>query len=98
MIRSRSLGPRAGRRRLASSSVSAETRNALALLTAQPLPDHDADGDQRARREEPGDQPFRDRAEVADRPAALVVRMLGPLHVADDRVDVVRRELPRGEA
>ena len=34
------------------------------------------------------DEPFRDRADVAERPAAAVVRVLRVLDVADDRVEL----------
>ena len=49
---------------------------------------HDAERDEHARRDEPRDEPFGDRPDVAERPAAAVVRMLRVLDVADDRVEL----------
>src|SRR3954467_2705182 len=89
-IRSRSPGFSVGRRRLAKTSVAAETSSALALLMAQPLSEQDADRDERRGRQEPGHEPFRHRPEMADRPAAAVVRVLRPLDVADNRVHLLR--------
>src|SRR5437762_1777583 len=95
----RSRSPRRTRgRRLPSRSTSPEIRKSRALPTREPLPDHDADADERARPQEPGHEPFRHRPDAADRPAAAVVRMLGVLDVADERVDLVPREVLFREA
>src|SRR5256885_3389400 len=92
-IRSRSPGRSRGRRpRLPISRSSAATSAAFALLTLQPLPDHDADGDEGRHPEEPGDEPLRNGAQMADRPTAPVVRVLRVLDVADDRVELRIRE------
>src|SRR4051794_15606343 len=53
------------------------------------LPDQARGEDQREQPEEPGDHALRDRAEVADRPAAAVVRRARVLHVLDERVELL---------
>src|SRR5581483_12445867 len=73
--RSRSPGFNRGRRRRRNSSTAPATRKSFGLgrFTLQPLADHDADRDQGDRGDEPGDEPFRDGADVTDRPAAAIV-------------------------
>src|SRR4051794_39305020 len=79
------------RRRLPrdASSTRPERSASLALAMLQPLPDDEAGADEDDARDEPGDEPFGDRADVAEGPAAAVVRMLRVLDVADDRVELV---------
>src|SRR5919204_5362489 len=84
-IRSRSSGSgRAGfRRRPASSSAPEITRSFALALTLQPLADHDADRNEHRRPDQPRDKPLRNRPEVADRPAAAIVRVLRVFDVPD---------------
>src|SRR3954454_15450516 len=76
------------RRRLPreASSTSPESSASFALAMLQPLPDHEAEADQHRPGEEPRDEPLGDRADVAERPAAAVVRMLRVEDLAYDRV------------
>src|SRR4051794_19189638 len=69
------------------SSTSPESTQSLALAM-QPLADRHADTDEDGRREEPGHEPFGDGADAPDRPAAAVIRMLCPVHVRDERVEL----------
>src|SRR3954453_12201969 len=97
---SRSPGFSRGFVRCRKSSTAAATRKSfgLARFTLEPLADDHADDDQRGRRDEPGDEPFWNRAEVADRPAAAVVRVLRVLDVGDYRVQIPVRQRFRREA
>src|SRR5579884_1957216 len=81
-----------GRRRPMPSSVSETSRSLALAMARQPLADHHADRDERERRDEPRDQALGHGAEMTDRPAAAVVRVLRVLDVPDDRV-----ELPVGD-
>src|SRR4051812_23428325 len=58
-----------------------------------PPSDQDADGHERGRGQQPGDEPFRDRPDVAERPAAAVLRMLGLLDVGDERAQLLVGDL-----
>src|SRR5580765_1921088 len=84
-IGSRSPGLSRRFRRRPTRSTAAATRNARALPTPEPLPEHQADADERGRGKEPRHKPLRHGADVPDRPAARVVRVLGVLDVANDR-------------
>src|SRR5438270_8184487 len=87
-----------GRRRpRPSSSTMLETTNARALLMAKPLSHDHADRNEERGREEPRHKTLRHRADVADRPTAVVVRMLRPVDVADDRVELMVRDRLRRE-
>src|SRR4029077_15765156 len=89
-VGSRSRGLSLRFRRRPTRSTAAATRNARALPTAEPLPEHEADADERGRRQEPRDKPLRHGADVPDRPAAAVVGVLRVLDVAHDRVHLCR--------
>src|SRR6478736_1387061 len=78
------------------SSTSPESSQSLALAM-QPLPDRHADTDEDGRPEEPGHESLGDRADAADRPAAAVIRMLRPIHVRDERVELAIGYLLPGE-
>src|SRR4029079_5811656 len=84
----RSPGPSGLGLRRRSRSTIPEISASLALPTLQPLSDYHADGDERRHPDEPGDEALRNRADVADRPAAAVIRVLRVLDVADDRVEL----------
>src|SRR5581483_437808 len=88
--RSACLGGR--RRPQPSSSTMLETTKARALLMAKPLSHDDADRNEERGCEEPRHKPLRHGADVADRPTAVVVRMLRPVDVAEDRVELVVRD------
>src|SRR5437763_8789702 len=82
----RSRWPGQSRRfRFRAKRSSPATSASFALPTPEPPGDRDAEGDERGHAQEPGHEPLRDRAEVADCPAAPVVRALRVLDVADDR-------------
>src|SRR5436190_23807079 len=73
-----------GLRRPSSSSAAAVTRSlVLALMSSQTAPDREADSHERGRADQPGDDPFRDRPDVSERPAAAVVGVLRVLDVAN---------------
>src|SRR3954463_7666038 len=94
----RSLGCAPGsRRRLPTSSTSADRSRSRALLMQAP-PDQHADDDERGGAEEPGDEPFRHGADASERPAAAIVGMLRPDHIGDERVELRFRDLVRREA
>src|SRR5437762_154842 len=83
----------------ASSAARAAARAARSASAsrADPLPDHAAGRDQQDDGDEPGDEPFGHRPHMAERPAAAIVGVLGVLHVADDRVELVVADLLLGE-
>src|SRR5437762_899302 len=82
-----------GVRRPITSNAAAVTKSlALAFTASQSRADREADGHERGRAEEPGDDPLRNRADVAERPPAAVVRVLRVLDVADDRVELAIRD------
>src|SRR4029450_1712949 len=72
MSRSRWPGQRR-RLRFRARSKSPARSASLALPMPEPPADHDAEPDQHRHPEKPGHEPFGDRADVADRPAAAVV-------------------------
>src|SRR5438094_4110117 len=70
----RSRWPGQSRRfRFRASRSSPATNASFALPTPEPPADRDAAGDEYRHAQEPGHEPLRDRADVADRPAAPVV-------------------------
>src|SRR5437588_12904613 len=75
-------GPRPGSRTML------ETTKARALPMAKPLSHGDADRNEERGGEEPRHEALGHRADVAYRPSAVVVRVLGPVDVADDRVEL----------
>src|SRR5437667_3690024 len=79
-------------RRRAKSSTTPATSQRQTLLM-QPPPDHQCDSHERRPGDEPRDEPFRHRPDVADPPAALVHRMLRVEDVADDRVQLAIADL-----
>src|SRR5581483_157486 len=84
----RSASGRGLRRPRPASSTSPATRESRSLATAEPLADREAQADERAGGEEPRHEPLRHGPEMAERPAAAVVRVLRQLDVADDRVEL----------
>src|SRR5436190_11859933 len=68
-------------------STSAESAQSFALATQAPS-DHHAESDEHAHPDESGHEPLGDRTDVAERPAASVVGVLGPFDIADDRVEL----------
>src|SRR5947209_7884236 len=87
-----------GRRRpRPSSSTMLETTKARALPMAKPLSHDGADRDEERGGEEPRHEALGHRADVADRPTAVIVRMLRPVDVADDRVELPVRDRLRRE-
>ena len=83
---------RCTRFRLLATKEEDEAGDEPALHRFSLFAEDEADGDERGRRDQPGDEPLRDRADVAEAPAARVVRRLRVLDVGDDRVELAVRE------
>src|SRR3954451_15895513 len=76
--------PRAGD--AATARERARRARSASASRLDPLSDHGAGRDQQDDPDEPGDETFRHRADVSERPAAAIVRMLRVEDIADDRV------------